>query len=160
MKQRCAQSERPRYRAFSLVELLAVMAILAIVAAIATPRYAQASVRFRTKNAAHRITVDLEFARRAAVDASSPRTVTFIGTQLACNTPDRRRYASDNATYRHDLAEEPYGVTSLVADFGGDGDVIFDMYGRPDSGGTVVVAIGAETQTVVLDADTGEAEVQ
>ena len=64
------------------------------------------------------------------------------------------------AAYSVLMADPPYRSTLVSADFGGDATVKFDGFGVPDSGGTVVVAAGGISVTVVLDANTGEAAIQ
>lgn len=50
------------------------------------------------------------------------------------------------------------GITN--ADFGAGGDsVVFDRYGRPDNGGTVVVRIGGEQRTITVNAVTGQVDI-
>ena len=70
--------------------------------------------------------------------------------------PDQDR---PGVEYAVSLSNEPYRAEIISADFGGDGLVVFDGYGTPDSGGTVIVQWGSIQKTVVLDADTGKANV-
>ena len=61
------------------------------------------------------------------------------------------------------LGEEPYGAKIVSIDFSGYGDkdrVIFDVFGVPNSGGTVVISVGSHVRTITVDADTGKASVQ
>ena len=65
------------------------------------------------------------------------------------------------------LALEPYAADVVSAAFDDPDDaldaieaVTFDGWGTPDSGGTIVVAAGPQTRTIVLDPDTGKAAVQ
>jgi len=41
------------------------------------------------------------------------------------------------------------------ADFDGDAEIIFDAYGNPDSGGTLVIGAGERQITLSVDAETG-----
>lgn len=145
---------------FSLLELVIVLAIMAIMAAIATPRYGQAIARYRTTMAARKVAADLTFARKRATISSTSQAVNFDvandGYQLPGVT-DMRTSAPD---YSVALSSAPYRARIVSADFDGDADVTFDGYGVPDSGGTVVVAVGGYSKTIVLNADSGKAEVQ
>jgi hypothetical protein len=38
--------------------------------------------------------------------------------------------------------------------------VTFDIYGKPDNGGSVVLQVGSWTKTIALDPDSGKATVQ
>ncbi len=44
----------------------------------------------------------------------------------------------------------------VAAGFGGDRVLIFDGYGKPDSGGKVVVSSGAHEVSVSVDPETGK----
>ena len=145
---------------FSLLELVVVMVIMAILAAIATPRYGQAVARYRTASAARKVAADLTFARKRARISSTSQAVNFNVANNAYQLPgvaDMKTAASD---YSVALSSSPYKARIVSADFDGDGNVTFDGYGVPDSGGTVVVAVGDYSKTIVLDADSGKAEVQ
>ena len=152
--------KNPERPGFTLVELLVVIAIIATVAAIAVPRYGGAVARYRIKAAARRIVEDLALARATARSKSASVTVTFdvatnqyqISGVSALNDP-----LSDAEL---NLSDRPYHAQLVSADLGGDNAVIFDGFGTPDSGGTIVIAGGALTKTIVLDADSGAATAQ
>jgi prepilin-type N-terminal cleavage/methylation domain-containing protein len=146
--------------AFSLLELVMVVAILAVAAAIAAPRYTQATARYRSRVAAHRIAADLALASRSARTAGAARTVTFSpagGVYTIAGLADFRNPA---ANYRVDLTGEPYCAQLSSARFAGGGPVVvFDGYGTADSDGTVDVQVGDAACTVVFSAVTGKANV-
>ena len=146
--------------AFTLVELAAVVVILALLAAMAMPRVASALTRNRADAAAGRVRLDLLYAQERARGTSASVTAVFDaarGVYQLEGVPDLDRPGS---TYEVRLADEPYLATLVSADFGGDATVIFNGYGDPDSGGTVVLRVGDETRAVTLDAQTGKAKVQ
>ncbi|MCH8259363.1 MAG: hypothetical protein IIC46_04065, partial [Planctomycetes bacterium] len=58
------------------------------------------------------------------------------------------------------LREPPYLAKLASVDLGGDAQLTFDGFGVPDSGGSVVVQAGDYQYTVVVDPETGVAEVQ
>jgi type II secretion system protein H len=147
---------------FTAVELAIVVIILAIVAAAAVPKYADALNRFRVDAAARRIAADLATAQARARATSSSQTILFTlppqGSQYqiaGMKDPDRPA-----ATYTVNLADSPYQVTLSSASLGGDSTLIYNGYGIPDSGGTVVVGSGQYTKTVTIDATTGMAAIQ
>ena len=59
--------------------------------------------------------------------------------------------------YQLQLSDEPYQAIIVSADFGGDFEIIFDGWGRPDSGGSVVIQVTDQVRTISVDSDTGEA---
>jgi hypothetical protein len=104
------------------------------------------------------VAADLRLARRDALASSAARTVAFSGLGYAINALAHPDHPAQS--YSVALAAEPYGLTGLSADLGGDASVTFSGHGRPDSGGTVTLALGGLQSVVRLDADTGEASVQ
>ena len=133
------------------------MAIIGIVASIAIPRYASSVNHYRLKAAAERIIVDMSLTRRLALISSTSRTVTF-DVPLDQYTLARLDNEGEPDTVR--LAVEPYTAKVVSAEFGDDSQIIFDIYGAPDSGGTVVVQVGSYAKTITLDALTGKASTQ
>lgn len=145
---------------FSLVELLLVMAMVAIIAAIAAPRYAMSAARYRADMAARRISADLAWARGRARTYSAARSVVFDvddDEYAIPGIPDPDRPYQD---YKVSLAEEPYRADIVSADFGGSDTVVFNGFGLPDNGGSVVIEVKGVRRTISLDQGTGEATVQ
>lgn len=143
----------PRSTAFTLIELLVVVAIIGLLGAIALPRFSGSITHRRAQAAARRIAADLELASRQAVHSSSSKTVTFTGnsyTLAGVGHLDR-----SGRDYQVDLSAEPYQASIVAVDFDGDAEVIFDIFGVPDSGGSVLVQVGHWQREVTLDAETG-----
>ena len=140
--------------AFTLLELLVVLIVMGVLASIAVPRYAQSLVHQRLEAAARRLIVDLTYAQRRARSTGVSVTVSFnpntdAYTLVGVADPDH-----GGADYEVQLRGEPYQAAIVSADFDGDTEVIFDGYGAPDSGGTVIVQVGGYQKTITLDADT------
>lgn len=147
-------------RAFSLLELILVMAIMATFAAIAAPRYGLALARHRADLAARRVSADLCQAQSYAKTTSVACTVTFFAateTYQLLNVPSLDGRPGD---YTVALSAHPYQANIVSADFDGGSQVVFDGWGSPDHGGTIVVAVGAEQRTITVDGDTGQVSIQ
>lgn len=140
-----------------MVEVACVVLIIATLAAVAVPRLSNSLARQRVEAAANRIVVDLALAQRRARTTNASQTVRFTPathgyTLIGMPHPDQ-----PSSTYRVLLSEEPYRASMDSADFGADLDIIFDVFGIPDSGGWVIISVGDHTRTVTVDARTGRA---
>ncbi len=140
-------------RAFSLIELVVVVAVVTIMAAIAMPRMAQSTARYRTETACRRVAADLEVARARAGATSAAQSVVFSRaanrftyTLTGMSDPDRPALE-----YTVDLGEQPYCCDYLEASFGGPPRITFDGYGRPEATGTVEVGCGAWRKSLTLE---------
>jgi len=144
--------------AFSLMELVMVLTIMAVLAAIAVPRYSNAIERTRADAVTRRIVIDLEYAQRSAKTSNQARTVAF-------KWPDSYELVGlaslkdASAKYVVMLQEDPYGAQGVSHDLGGDDEIIFDIYGIPDTGGSITISVGAHSRTITIDPDTGQAEI-
>ncbi len=149
-----------RRSAFTLVELILVMIILGIFAGMAAPRFGSALARRRADAAAGRIVVDLELARRQAKTSSASQNVLFDLAANSYRLPGMQHPDRPGQEYEVALSEEPYKAGIASADFGGDLEVVFDGWGSPDSGGSVVIQVGNYMRTIIVDPNTGQAIVQ
>jgi len=155
------RQQRPSVRpAFSLLELVMVMGILAVLVAIAEPRYSSSLAYYQAGSAARRVAADLALASSAAYGSSGPVTVTFDPAAGTLAISGMAHLDRPGPAWLTELGRDPYGATVVSADFGGDASVIFDMYGRPDSSGQVVLQAGGVQRTISLDAGTGKAAIE
>ena len=147
-------------RGFSLVELVLVMAIIAVLFSVAAPRYHGALSRYHADAAARRVVADLHAARSAARQTSHSHTVAFDSDadQISYTLPSLdQRQSEVQVTH---LAADPYMAAIVSADFSGMAQVTFDGFGMPSSGGTVVIASGGQTRSIVLEPTSGKAAIQ
>lgn len=145
---------------FSLLELVLVIAIIATLAAIAVPRYGGAVARYRIEAAARRIVEDLALARATARSKSTSVTVTFDVAMNQYQISGVSALNDPSSDAELNLSDPPYHAQLVSVVLGGDNAVIFDGFGAPDSGGTIVIAGGAVTKTILLNADSGRATAQ
>ncbi|MEM1186375.1 MAG: type II secretion system protein [Planctomycetota bacterium] len=133
------------HRAFSLVELVVVMVILGIVAAVAIPRIADSVAGQRVDMAARRLNNDFVVVREMARSGSQSYTMTFDSSALSYEI-------KGDTTSVVLLGREPYGLTRLDASFGDSGstEITVDGYGTWGDGGTVRLASGNRTVSVVV----------
>ena len=137
-------------RAFTLFELAIVVAILGVVAAIAIPRFAGATTRYRLDLAVDRVEGDAVLAAEWARSAGRAHVMTFDiageGYTIASGADGaggtRAEVLLGGEPYRCDLQS-----VSIV---GGGNKLVFDGYGRPTAGASLVLRLGDESRTVVL----------
>lgn len=140
--------QRRTNRAFSLVEIAMVVALMGTLAAIAAPRYATFLREQRLDSAERKIRADLALAQRRARYLGAAQTVSFVTATnhysiVGMADPDRV-----GMTYAVKLADEPYRVTLVSANVGGDNDLVFDGHGAPDTAGNIVISLGGQTRTI------------
>jgi Tfp pilus assembly protein FimT len=127
---------------------------------IAAPRWAGANQHYQLDLAAQRIVADLALAQSRANFARTSVTVSFLTTNnsyqiLGMPNPDH-----SSGIYTVYLNAAPYSAVLTSASFGGTSQIIFDGYGTPTAGGTLVVTVGNRSHTITVDATSGRATIQ
>ena len=154
-----------RSRAFSLVEVVLTVAIVGALALIAVPRFSGSSERYRAELAARRVIFDLQAAQEAAKATSSDQRVRFsVGgssyylsfTRSATASGVAPGTSATVADSEVDLSREPYRAQVVGADIDGYAGLVFDPYGMPSGGGTILLRVGSTAVIVSVDASTGE----
>lgn len=146
-----------RSRGFSLVEVVIITVIIGILASVTLPRFWGSIAHHQAVAAGHRLEIDLTLARRNAMMTNVPQTVTFTVSSNIYTLNGMAHPDNSEVDYAVNLAAEPYLANLISADVGGDTELIFDIYGLPDSSGLVVVRVGNHVRTVTVDAESGKA---
>lgn len=158
MKFAAHRSNRRRRSGFTLVELAIVVAIIGVMAALAVPRFAQASDRYRARLAADRIARDIAHTRARAMSLGASQTISFSEAQasytiVGMNNPD------GTGSYTVLLNAPPYHCARVKPDFAGADSLTFNGYGVASSAGTVTVKSASTTCIVTVGAGAGLATV-
>ena len=148
-----AQSNRRR-SGLSLLDIVVSVLIIGVLAASAGPRFAGTLEFYRTQTAAERIQIDLNLAREFAISTSSTVLVQFSPATDNYSIPTMSHLDSPSLPYAVEI-DAAYDAEIVSALLGGDSAIQFDLYGQPDSGGTITVQSGGTLQTVTVDPDTG-----
>jgi len=165
---------RKRLPAFTLIELLIVLLILGIVAAMVIPMVSGTDDA-QCEAAARVIVADLELAQSTALARQAEVALVFSDDGQSYKvvlsmSQDLSDYAS-LVTLEHPLMPGQTYEVNVVTDlqlpdvvlsgaaFGGDGHVVFDSFGSPGFGGSVVVTAGAASLTVSVEPITGAVSV-
>lgn len=134
-----------------------MVVITGLLASIALPRFADAQQRYRLRLAGQRVLADLQLAQSHARLAGASHTVSFDTSNNVYQLNDVDSLDRPNEAYRVDLAASPYTLNLKAVEFEGDDNTLtFSGYGQPDRSGKLILAAGASTLTVTIDAASGE----
>lgn len=148
-----------RRAAFSIVELAIVLLVLGILAGIAVPKFGSALKSVRARGAAKWIKSDLRYAQRLARQSSSMQTVTFDTATESYVLAGVVDINQRGQTYSVSLNDSKFNAQLETVDFAGSSTVSFDIFGRPDNAGTIVVKSADKTETILVNAE-GQITIQ
>ncbi len=161
-----AASRRAR-RGFTMVELLVVAMIVAVLAGVAIIPASVDSPEAALDLAELQVQDAFAMARTMAYSLGVPHGVVFdpaterfaVVSQDGQAVQDPLTHGDYEIDFRH--IEQPRGVSVLSASFGVTGAAgIMDGQGVPVAGGSVTLAKGGVTRTLVLDPATGKVEAE
>jgi type II secretion system protein H len=139
-------------KAFTFIELLIVLILMGILAAVAAPKFVASMSRCRVEAAAKRVVADLRYARQWARTNSTSVEVKFKPDEDQYelkDVPDINRPSDEETEVELDKLPYPAQIIETTG-FDNNDKFNFDMYGRPDSPGTVTVASGGYQATVTV----------
>lgn len=149
---------RRRRGGLTLIDVTLTIMIIGLLAAVGAPRFAHTLDRLHVEAGAQRVVADLQRARQHAKSRGAPQSVVFT---IASHTYELVGMHGGNRPgqpYVVDLTLTPYDSSLSAVNLGASGTdttVVFDMYGRPDYAGSVVVASGSEQRTIRIGGLTG-----
>lgn len=141
---------------FTLISLLMTLTIIGIMAAIAIPGWQELG-GVKAGAAARRVMSDLRYAQDLSIMVRKNHSVVFSGSgyqisRAGAGVIEDPSYRGE--TFVVDLAAEFPGI-GVTASFGGGSTVTFDTKGGTSAGGSVVLALGGKSVTVLVQAGTG-----
>jgi type II secretory pathway pseudopilin PulG len=142
----------------TIIELVIVVMVMSIMAAVAMPAFLDSLLFHRVESAARRVKADMKLARHTARLTSAAQSITFTNSTYTLSAAVKS-LDDPNDTYHVDLAAAPFEIGSVTADFNGGQTVSFDGYGKPATGGTVVLATQGHRCTITLNATTGDVTI-
>lgn len=150
-------------RGFTLIDLTLTMFIIGLFAAIAMPRYGELVTRFRLQAAADRVAADLQFARHQAKLQGSSQSVVFDTAANRYELTGLKDLDHPENPYAVGFSQDGSTTTLTSVSFGASGAdalIVFDIYGRPDFGGSLVIEADGHQRTISVDGTTGAVEIQ
>lgn len=129
-----------------------VLLVIGILAGIAVPKFGTALKATRARGAAHWIKSDLSYAQRLAQQSSVPQAVAFDTAAESYVLTDAIDINRRGQTYMVSLSDSKFHAQLETVDFAGSSTVTFNIHGRPDNAGTIVVRSGNLTETIQVDA--------
>jgi hypothetical protein len=154
---RTGGSSRKRAAGFSLIELILILVILTTMTLlVGAGTFHTSMIHQRLKCAARKVQADLAMVRQRALASSEEIKVQFDVTEngytlLDIPDPDSPGRSDTDVEFN----KYPYEIKLVSVDINGGGEVVYDPFGRPDHGGTIVLEYADVTVTVAIDPETG-----
>lgn len=138
---------------FTLIELVMVLLMIGILAGVAAPTYLSAMAHYGGELAAQKLAADLQHAAAEANRKSQPVEVQFDIAAETYTLVGVTAIDHGDRAFVGDLGDSQFPAVIVSADFNGSPNVTFDIYGRPDNSGTIVIQAGVSQWSIGLNAD-------
>lgn len=152
---------KPNNRAgISLVELAVTLLVIGIAAGVAVPKISTAVMSTRLDTGVAQMRADIKAARQHAISSGTTQQIQVLtGTNeyKLINMPDINHPGTTG--YVVDFDELQGSLTITNVNYEGTDNVTFDIYGKPNRGGSVTLQSGSFTKTITIDATTGKTTV-
>ena len=135
------------------------MLITGILATAGGLRFAESLSQNRANYAARRVVEDLTWARHSARNSNRAVTINFSVANSRYTISPLLNASGATVSQTVELATGPAQATLVNANCGGDAVLVFNGFGLPDSGGTIVMRSGGVNRTIHIDSKTGEARM-
>jgi len=107
---------------------------------------------------AQRVAADVAYTQRLAKTTSTSQTMVLTLSPAGYSVPGASAL-DGSGSYSVNLLSDPYQASISSVSFAAS-TISFDRFGRPASGGTIVLQSGSITKTISVDADTGAVTIQ
>lgn len=154
------QMSNKNRKGVTIVELVAVMLIMAITAAVALPRISGAVTSTRLETAVNQMVADLEAARQYAISTSSSQLIQIVvadNQYRLLNKPDINHPGTSTTIIDFDDFSSSISIQSVF--FDGQDNFTFDMYGKANRGGDIVLQAGTLSKTISVNSQSGKVTV-
>jgi Tfp pilus assembly protein FimT len=139
--------------------LIVVICVLAVLTAVGISVIVGSAANHQMSAAVERIRADFVLARQNAITTGTPQAVRFAANTSTYTLVGMTDPEHPNLPYTTRLSEPPYETTITGAVFDQDEVVVFDTFGKPDSGGTITLRAGDRQVSLTVDAETGAVSV-
>lgn len=155
-----APADPHRPRAFTLIELVIVIVLMGVLSAVAIPRFASASTRYRVDAAVQQIIADLNVTAALANRGSAAHTVFFEPDDELYTLVGQSSLSNPAVDRVVDLSGEPFGVNLLQVTFGADTELAISGHGLFMDSGQLTVAAGRHAKRLVFTQGSTSISVQ
>ena len=145
-----ARHTRRAFSSFGMAEIVLVLVVLAVIAAVALPRYAEATARYRAEGAMRRLRQDIDLARNASREDGRSRTITLNAVPASYSIVSAAGGTTAGKTvYTVDLSLEPYKSSMWLGRSIGAASITISGAGEYEGSMSLMLAVGRQRAGLV-----------